>query len=247
MTLKSRKRNNSIVVALFSALLLCSHLPSSEGSNFESRSNTIGLNRSTPTPSPSSTTKNKSKKKKSSKTSSSPKIGNFGYTGKKDPSDINVPHMLDTLTGGSLNNLVTGFKLPAEVSASTVMQLIQTDLSSANLSCETVVGSLPDLPFTFAGSVTKDSVAVCENGDPLASGFYEFILTDPVAVSKYNTVEGAKAYINYLSPELSQYPFTYFTPSNRAIIFTVGSQFAFDANEISWATLYNSGYAPPTR
>lgn len=243
--LRTKSASKQIIGGIAIGFLLASVSSSAQaqvfmGSKLREATSTKTSTKSSTKPKPAST-KKPAPKKTTSTTSK------YGYTGKKDPSDVTITPTLTTLTGSALGSLPGSFQLPAVASASKVLGLIQSDLTSANLDCQTLTSPLPDVGFSFAGSLLKDTVAACKRGDPTADGFYEFVLTDPAAVSKYDNADGVKNYLNYSSPETSSLASTYFTPSSKAILFTVGGQYAFDANEISWADLYNLGYQPPKR
>jgi hypothetical protein len=173
-------------------------------------------------------------------------IANYGYKGKKDPSDVDVPPTLTLMTGVVGVNS-DAFKLEEIASASTVLNLIIKDLADANIKCDVLPDPTVSPVLKLYGSVKTDTLAACQSGDPRGTGFIEYIFTSKDAIAQFDTADGIKQYLSYSSPVASSLGQTEFTPSSRAIIFTAGGEYAFDANEISWATLFNRGYTPPKR
>lgn len=216
----------------------------------------FGAAKPTPAPSAKKTTTKSTTSTKSStlskssgtktSTSSKTKSNNFGYVGHKDSSDMDIAPILTQLSGTALDDSGAEFKLPTVASAKSVLNSIMSDLSEAGIKCEIIDPTVNPL-ISLTGTVKDDTLAACKYGDPSADGFIEYVITDKATVAKYNQSQYVTQYLNFQSPLIGSGKQTKFTPSLRAILFVVGGEFAFDANEISWAVLYNSRFQPPQR
>ena len=159
---------------------------------------------------------------------------------------MDIQPMVKQLAGTLLDDSGAVFKLPDVASAKSVINLIVNDLAEANIACAVIDPTTAPL-ITLQGSLKSDTLAACQFGDPAKDGFIAYVITDKATVAKYNQSDYVKMYLDFKSPLTGIGEQTQFTPSNRAILFVVGGQYAFDASEISWAVLYNSRFEPPKR
>ena len=195
-------------------------------------------------PTPKASAKAKATTKKATKTTSKKKkvSKKYGYKGKADASDMTLAPNLSPMTGGITDANGAAFVLPDVASASKIMKLWQEDIT-----CELIADPTKGAPISILGDLKNDTIAGCKSLDSAKDPFYAYVLTSKEAVAKYNNAAGVTKYKSFTSPVTSQSGKTYFPPSSKAIIFTVGGDAAFEANEIIWGVIYNLGFQPPVR
>lgn len=137
-------------------------------------------------------------------------------------------------------------KLPAIASASYVLDEIRAELNLENINC-TVVNPTAKPLLKIPGSVQDDTLAGCVYGNPTTNGFALYVATEPNYVADNNDLRSISLYQNFQSPLIAVAPSTFFTPSQRAIIFVAGGDAAFKAHGLAWQTLDSLGFNPPSR
>lgn len=228
---------------------------STQTNNSSSKNSNSNKASSKPTPGKSSQATTGSSKNSSTGSGSSPsssgaltgstggiKTGAYGYTGHKDATDTNLPPVLEGFTKGSTSG-GAAFQLPDIASASNILKLFQKDYPN----CKTVADPASVGAMVLPGSVGADTLSACSEGDIKGKGYVIYFVTDKATVQKYQDKNSTELFKNFKSPIPSSLESVYFTPSSRAIVFSTGGEYAFDAGEVAWGVLFNLGYTPPKR